>query len=981
MPRLRAGTPIATYRLQLSGSFDLDEARRVLPYLAALGVTHPYLAPIFRALPGSTHGYDVCQHTELNPELGGMEAYDRFVTDAAGLGMGIVLDFVPNHMSNDAATNEWWRDVLENGPSSPYARYFDIDWDPLKPELKDRLLLPILGEAYGEALERGALALHFVDGQLRLDYCGAHHIPVNPRRAPLVYEHDLGQLQNALGESSDALREFLSILTALKNLPAYTERDPQRIDERQREKSVARDRLVRLTADSAMVRDHIERAVAAFNGTPGDPASFDRLHELLQLQAYRLASWRTAADEINYRRFFDVNALAALRVEDPEVFDTIHRLLLALIRGGKATGVRLDHIDGLKDPLAYLTRLDRAARIGEAGVPTDAPPPYVVVEKILSTGESLRTEWPTAGTTGYTFLNEVNGVFVDGRAANRLRQVYARVVGETRAFEDVAYESKRLIVATALSSEFQVLAQAVNRLSEHDRRFRDFTFQSIRRALREVVACFPAYRTYVSSVGTAESDVTALDLALDEARRRNPAMESSVFDFLRYVLSPKVNESGDPPDALTDARLAIAMRFQQYTAPVQAKGVEDTAFYRYHALISLNEVGGDPTRVGHAVADLHRFNGRRLRQHPDEMLATSTHDTKRGEDSRARINVISEVPGDWRAAVSEWRRCNAPHRTVVDGHPAPDGNDEYLFYQALLGTWPVEHLANQPGEPALDHLAERMVEFMTKAIREAKLHTSWITPHVDYEAAVAHFTRRVLSLEHGARFLETFRTFASAISRAGVTNSLAQLILKCASPGVPDVYQGAELWDFSLVDPDNRRPVDWTRRQEAMRELEPLLERVMAPECPETAAGEVARLLDMWTDGRIKLFLTALALRWRSRHPLVFSRGEYIPVRARGLRRNHLVAFARRHGANVIMVVVPRLTMTLAAGRAWPVGDACWTQTTLLLPKQLAVGEFCNLTTGERVTPRDESGRRVLRMEQVLTVCPVALLWAGPVRP
>lgn len=956
--------PAATYRLQLHGGFPLDAARALVPYLAALGVSDCYCSPVFRATPGSTHGYDVSRHTEINPELGGEPAFAAFADALRAAGLGLILDFVPNHMSIDPRTNDWWRDVLENGPSSPSARHFDINWDPIKAELKDRLLLPILGEQYGDTLEQGRLCLRFERGALVLGY-GDLTLPINPRRAPVVYEHDLDTFTQTLGDDHAAVREFLSILTALKNLPPYVERDEARMQERQREKEVARERLERLADGRSSVREHIERALAAYNGTPGDPRSFDRLHELLEQQAYRLASWKTAADEINYRRFFDINELAGLRVEDPQVFDEIHRLVLTLAAEGRITGLRLDHIDGLFDPCAYFERL-------RATVTANGRPLYVVVEKILSAGEPLREDWPVDGTTGYTFLNEANGVFIDARSAKRLLRTYARFAGQVAPFGDVAYESKRLIVSTALTSEFQVLVQAINRLSEADRRSRDFTLGGIGRVLREVVACFPVYRTYVSAAGASAADTRVVDDAIAEARRRNPAVESSIFDFLRSILLPAPDSGGtaDP------AHLDVAMRVQQYTGPVQAKGIEDTAFYRYHALASLNEVGGDPRRIGRPVAAFHEANLARARRWPGEMLATTTHDTKRSEDARARINVLSEVPELWAGAVTRWRRLNASNRTRLPGGQAPDANDEYLFYQALTGTWPIAWYRQPPAEVPAE-LVQRLTAYMLKAVREAKRHTSWITPHVEYEDAVSRFIERSLTGRTAAAFLESFMPFADRIAPAGMVNSLAQLVLKIGSPGVADFYQGTELWDQSLVDPDNRRPVDFDERRRLLASLEPLLAAGVpggAAPIGTGHAGELSRLVEAWPDGRIKLLVTALGMRLRRSRPALLTGGAYRPLAVDGPAADHVVAFERSHDGDALIVAVPRLTARLAASSAGlPLGDEVWHDTAVQLDG--ATTRYRDLLTGvPHVASASAAGAR-LRLGDVFRYCPVALLW------
>ncbi|MEZ5418000.1 MAG: malto-oligosyltrehalose synthase [Vicinamibacterales bacterium] len=975
----------STYRLQLHAGFTFDDARAIVPYLASLGVTTCYLSPIFTATPGSTHGYDVCRHTEINPELGGESAFDAFAADAARHGLGLLLDFVPNHMSNDPHTNDWWRDVLENGPSSPYARYFDIDWAPVKPELENRLLLPVLGEPYGDALERGALQLAYDRGGLVVTY-GALAIPINPRRVPVVLEYGLDALEAALAGDEPTRREFLSVLTALRNLPPYTERDPARIAERHREKTVARERLEALTGASVEVRRHVDRALAAFNGVAGDPRSFDRLHDLLELQAYRLASWRTAADEINYRRVFDINALAGLRVEDPEVFDAIHRLVLDLVASGRADGLRLDHIDGLFDPAGYLEHLaaaTAAARAGGGGADEGrASPgrPFITVEKILSAGETLRADWPVDGTTGYAFLNDVNGVFVEGRRAKALQRVYAWFTGRQEAFADIAYESKRLIVSTDLSSEFQVLAQAVNRLSEHDRRFRDFTFGSIRRALREVVACFPVYRTYVTPRGATAADAAVVDAAIADARRRNPAMEWSIFDFLRWALLPPPAADAAELSAQDRARFDIAMRFQQYTAPVQAKGLEDTAFYRHHPLVSLNEVGGDPRRFGRGPAEFHRENAERQRRWPREMLATTTHDTKRSEDARARVNVLSELPEAWRAAVARWRTINAEHRTRIAGAWAPDARDQYLYYQTLLAAWPAGAFA--PGTPVPPDLVPRVSAYMHKAIKEAKLHTSWITPNEEYERATAAFVERTLTGRTAPEFLAAFLPFAGRVATAGMVNALAQLVLKLASPGIADVYQGTETWDTSLVDPDNRRPVDWQHRRHLLAAVEPLLARADVdapwPDGPE-ASDEIAGVLASWPDGRIKMLVTAIGLRLRRARPRLFTDGAYLPLAVDGEHTRSVVTFARWAAPDCLVAVVPRLTAPLTdERRPLPLGQETWDDTRVRVPSIAAGRRFRNLVTGAVLEPVTAGAAAYLHVGAVLAACPVALLWAEP---
>lgn len=994
----RRRLPLTTYRLQLEPGFGFREAAALVPWLARLGVTECHCSPWFRARPGSRHGYDVCDYGRLNDELGSEAEFEAFAAALAEHGLGCVLDFVPNHMAVEPVHNRWWHDLLEHGRASPFARFFDVDWDPVKPELRGKVLLPMLGDHYGSVLERGELRLHFEDGALDVR-CGGVARPIDPREYPRVLRVGLERLRARLAESSEALQELLSILTAFEHLPARDELAPERVAERLRESRLARERLARLVAASPEVRDHVEAALRTLNGEPGRPESFEALHQLLEAQAYRLACWKTAAHEINYRRFFDINQLVGLRMEDPEVFAATHALLLRLVRRNVVTGLRLDHVDGLFDPARYFERLqaaileERAAELLGWGEPCAeeqraalaawrdvqrradprgpaARPLWIVAEKILGAHERLPPEWPIAGTTGYDFLNDVNRLFVDPTGVRALREAYARFGGAIEPFADVAYECKQLISWTALASELNVLAHALNDLSEGDRRARDFTLDSLREALREVAACFPVYRSYVGPTGASPADRAAIDLALRRARRRNPAMEGSIFDFVRDVLLP---DAARLPPAECAARLAFAMRFQQYTAPLQAKGIEDTAFYRQVVLASLNEVGGEPEHDGDAVERFHAANARRLAGSPRAMLATMTHDAKRGEDARTRLDVLTELPDEWRRAVASWARINARCRRVVDDLEAPDRAEEWLCYQALLGCWPPEpegtaHRSAPPG------LVERVRDSMLKAVREAKVHTSWISPNEAWDRAVAGFVEEALSGPRAARFLAAFLPFQQRVARLGAIHSLAQVVLKVASPGVPDVYRGSELWDLSLVDPDNRRPVDFTLRRRLLDELEPWLD--LAARRPAAArAAFLDDLLRGWHDGRVKLFVTACALRWRRRLAALFVEGGYVPLEPAGAAAPHVVAFARRRGDATLLAIVPRLAAKLCdPGRAFPVGTAAWGEATLRVPDDGWPRSFENVLTGEHVAAVEQSGALELRVADAFATFPVALL-------
>ena len=977
----------STYRLQVHKGFPLTRATEVAGYLARLGVGGVYTSPYFTAAPGSTHGYDVFNHNEINAELGGSAAHAAFAAAVRDLGLTHIVDFVPNHMGIGTGGNAWWHDVLENGPSSPTAVFFDIDWAPVKAELQAKLLLPILGGQYGAVLERGELQLSYGDGSLVLHYF-EHELPINPRQAPRVYQLAVEPLARALGQDHLQVHEFQSIISSLQKLPAYTERDAERIAERQREKEVARARLARLAEEAPAVREVIEDAIRTFNGTPGQPASFDALHGLLEAQAYRLAYWRTASHEINYRRFFDINTLAGLRVEDPGVFDATHRLLEELIRGGAVHGVRVDHPDGLFDPARYFEMLqDLAARAWSLERTPGARPLYVVAEKILSTSERLPEGWAVHGTTGYNYLNDLNGLFIDAAQARRLRRVYAKLTGQNDPFEDVLYAAKQLIMDTAMSSELNVLAHTLDRIAESNRRSRDFTLESLRGVIQEVVACFPVYRTYVDQDGWRPADRAVVERAIARAQRRNPAMERSLFDFFRETVLPRdpgdvppgaERREGYPPadEAEARERLRFAMKLQQYTGPVQAKGLEDTSFYRYNVLLSVNEVGGDAARIGRTVEEFHEANAARARDWPLEMTSTATHDTKLGEDVRARVNAISELPDHWGREVSRWMRGNRGNRTLVDGDPAPDRADEYRFYQALAGVWPPELGADTREAPA--DLVERVREYMLKAVREAKVHTSWLTTNEVYEQALTSFVERSLTGAPGARFLEAFLPFQARLATVGALNSLAQVTLKLGSPGLPDFYQGTELWDFSLVDPDNRRPVDFDLRARLLNDVD----RVLALEERERTAA-VHEMVAQWRDGRIKLLLTAAGLRLRREAPALFQYGGYAPLATELTVPAGAVAFARTlppdeprpaGAVDAVIFAAPRLAAPLIDGDTPAVLGERWKTSRIMLPPSLQERTFVHVLTGAEIRPTRAAESAWIFLGEAFRDAPVAML-------
>jgi len=865
--------PASTYRWQLNHQFTFQDAVPLVEYLEELGISDCYASPLAMARPGSLHGYDVTDGSRLNPELGTREDLDHWAEQLRRHGMGLILDVVPNHMCVADSSNAWWWDVLENGPSSRFAQFFDIDWRPPKEELADKVLLPVLGDQYGRVLENQEIRIVHREGTFYVAY-EQMLLPLAPR-----------------------------------------------------------------------TRSLIGAAFQEINGRRGDPRSFDKLERLLAGQFYRLSFWRVAADEINYRRFFDINDLAAIRVEDPVVFAAAHALVFELVRQGVVSGLRVDHPDGLLYPEQYFQDLQQAC-----GADRQL---FLVAEKIVVGDETLRPTWAIHGTTGYGFLNFLNGVFVDSSKRRAFRRLYQSFTGWSQAYDDLVYESKKLILQVSMSSELNVLARKLDRISEQHRWSRDFTLESLRDALREVLACFPVYRTYIRSHQTQvdPEDRRHIVAAVRQARRRNPAMSGSVFEFLQSVLLLEDPEGLNEEQG--EERRLFVMRFQQFSGPIMAKGVEDTAYYRYYPLASLNEVGGDPEQFGVSVHFFHRKNLIRQTSWPHALLATSTHDSKRSEDVRARLNVLSEIPVQWQGAIRRWRQMNRSRKGTVAGLEVPSANEEYLLYQTLLGTWPLRPMnAEEHGD-----YAGRIQAYLEKALREAKVHSSWISPNTEYEEAVRGFVAAVLDPSPDNRFRVDFCQFQAAIARAGMWNSLSQVLLKIASPGVPDFYQGTEIWDFSLVDPDNRRPVDYILRRCLLAKLRPQGE--------ESATALVERLMSDPTDGAIKLYVTSRALRFRRDHRNLFAQGRYMPVRPAGERSNHVIAFARKLGTESAIAVAGRFFLNL--------GDS-WGDSVLLLPRELSGRSFQDVFTGRTVEVETHDGNRALPLAQVFSGLTVALL-------
>jgi (1->4)-alpha-D-glucan 1-alpha-D-glucosylmutase len=962
--------PDATYRLQFNRDFTFTQATALVPYLQRLGISHCYASPYLKARAGSRHGYDIVDHNALNPEIGSAGDFDQFVDTLREHGMGQVLDIVPNHMGVGGDDNGWWLDVLENGAASAYAQYFDIDWRPLKQALRGKVLLPVLGDHYGLVLERGKLKPGFdaQQGTFAVRYY-QHLFPLDPRTYPRILGEGIERLQAELGGTAE-LMELESLLVAFRNLPPCDETAAAKSEERRREKEILKRHLAELAQSSAPIRQFIADNVARF----GTSANQSLLHALLEEQPYRLAYWRVAADEINYRRFFDINDLAGLCMENAEVFAATHRFIIDLVVHGKLDGLRLDHPDGLYDPAQYYARLQQGivsaadALRNETAVPvTNAADglhlPYIVAEKILAAYEHLPEDWPIQGTTGYDFANLVNGLFVYAPAEREMDRIYHRFVRRQPGFDELLYERKKLIMKVSLSSELNVLANRLSQLAESDPLTRDFTLTALRDALTEVVACFPVYRTYVTGERVTGEDRRYVDWAIAQAKKRNPAADISIFDFIRDVLLLEGLAQRSP--TLQHAALELAMRFQQYTAPVMAKGLEDTTFYIYNRLVSLNEVGGDPRRFGVSINAFHYANQERARRWPHALLATSTHDSKRSEDMRTRINVLTEMASEWYQHLGRWSRVNRGKKRRVSEEWAPSRNDEYLLYQTLVGAWPLQ----PPDETALASFRERIRDYMLKAIREAKVYTSWINPNIDYEEAVVRFVEDLLSAPEQNPFLVDFIPFQQRIARAGMYNSLSQVLLKLTAPGVPDLYQGNELWDLSLVDPDNRRPVDYAQRQRLLQTLEPLVSLPEHEQC-----SRVRELLDHLDDSRAKLYLTWRTLVFRRAHDALFKAGSYIALAVVGPRAEHVCAFARYHEEDLVIAVATRWFTRLSEDGSPPIGRNIWQDSVIELPSDELAGRYCNILTGERLSATKREAKLVLALADVFANFPVALL-------
>jgi (1->4)-alpha-D-glucan 1-alpha-D-glucosylmutase len=944
--------PIATYRLQFNKNFTFNDASKILGYLRELGISEIYASPILTSRRGSGHGYDVTNPNHLDPDLGTEKDFDSFLSELAKHGMGLLLDIVPNHMAA-SSENPWWMDVLENGPDSAFSSYFDINWHPPSHNLDNKILLPILGRPFGEALDSGEFKLSFRNGKFQIEYFDSS-FPLAPRTYRAVLAHRIGRLSNVLDENSAAYQEYQGIVAALS---AISDRDTTPIeaasDKRVRFESI-RERLRQLAADSKEVTRFIDENLAEFNGQEGDPSSFSNLQRLLGEQYYVLVYWQNVNETINYRRFFTITDLVGMRVEDSLVFDATHSLILRLVSRGAVVGLRIDHIDGLRDPLAYLKRLqERLAAEDVAGSNGEA---YILVEKILARLEGLPPDWPVAGTTGYDYLNFANRILVNPTGAKAIERIYSDFIGRKMKFNDVLYQKKKLVMGTILGVEMRSLGRQLGELAAQARYARDLPRHELSEALIETTACFAVYRTYIRNLDLPAEATKVLEEALAQARQRKLALNPQCFDFLRDVLLLQ-NPAHDLPEH-REARLSFVLRWQQFTGPIVAKGLEDTSLYVYHPLLSLNEVGGDPAPDAICPLEFFQFISQRQKQWPHSMNASSTHDTKRAEDVRARISVLSETPQEWHKHLNHWAALNEKHKAGGNAAAVPDRNEEYFLYQTLLGMWPLEE-GHVPG------VLERLQSYAVKATREAMVHTRWARPNLAHEEKLKKFAAAILDENKSATFLEDFHEFLRHVEFYGMLNSLSQTLLKITTPGVPDFYQGSELWDLRLVDPDNRGTVDFARRIELLGGLK------RNPQQHEVQFIE--DLFKNWTDGRIKLYLIWKALGARRQFSELFTDGQFVPAEICGERAENITAFFRTSKSDRALIVAPKW---LAGSGMEKEADArlkFWGHTSIILPHKSS-RSWRNVFTGESIESFLNGQQGSIEVATVLSHFPVALL-------
>jgi (1->4)-alpha-D-glucan 1-alpha-D-glucosylmutase len=956
MPTLPTGLVSATYRLQFNKDFTFQDAAKIIDYLSQLGISHVYASPILSARRGSTHGYDAIDPTRLNPELGTEADFAALQDKLREYGLGLILDIVPNHMSA-SSENSWWMDVLENGPESAYASYFDIDWHPPSRMLEGKVLLPVLGRPFGEALEHQELKLVLTEGKFFVQYFESL-FPLAPSTYHLILKRRLNELRTFLGQDSPVYQEYSGIVAAAAAISDATIQGRDAAGEKRLQFEALRQRLRQLVGKETKINEFIQQNLKGLEGNRKEPSSFTSLESLLAQQHYVLAYWQNVNEEINYRRFFTINDLVGLRMQDPLVFDATHALVLRMVEQKSLNGLRIDHIDGLRDPLGYLLQLSERVGSDTRSVTSLSIP--IFVEKILARDEQLTTSWPVAGTTGYEFANALNCLFVDPAGAKAIEQVYSRFLGRELIYEDVLYQKKRLVMATLLGVEVRALEHQLQVLARDDRYAREIPRSELDQALIETTAHLSVYRTYIRNLEVSAQDEQRIEQALRNAQARTPQLPSRSFDFLCDVLLLRNRHHLLPGQR--EARLAFTMRWQQFTGPIMAKAFEDTFLYVYNPLISLNEVGGDPRPSTAISMDFSKFVINRLRDFPNALNATTTHDTKRGEDVRARISVLSEIPEEWRQHLDRWSKLNARHRKSIDGQAVPDRNEEIFLYQTLLGAWPLE-------QRDFSSLSERMQAYLVKATREAMVHTRWTQPNMRHERALQGFVSSIIKSGSKNDFLHDFGGFQECIGYYGMINGLSQTLLKIASAGIPDFYQGSELWDLRLVDPDNRQRVDFDKRNAMLASL-PLAD---LPQTDESTLTSLSDLTHDWKDGRIKLYLICKALQFRAQNAMLFSEGQFLSLECRGKHHEHVAAFARPHRKDWVLIVVPRWLARAGYPTNLDGSDRFWGNTSIGV-QEAAPASWKNIFTGETVETHGTGRKRGLHVGPLLRNFPVSLL-------
>ncbi|MBD2041278.1 malto-oligosyltrehalose synthase [Microcoleus sp. FACHB-672] len=924
--------PTTTYRIQFHAGFNFDSAKQIVSYLAELGISDLYASPIFKAREGSTHGYDVVDPNQLNPELGTQENFEALVKEIQAHSMGWVQDIVPNHMAYDSQ-NVMLMDVLENGADSDYFDYFDIAWNAPYGDNPEGVLAPLLGNFYNECLENGEIQLNYDQTGLSVNYYSLK-LPIRIESYARFLTYHLGKLGKSLGRHHPDFVKLLGVLYIIKNIPAEA-KGRERYDQLTFVKAL----LWELYENQPEFKTFVDGNLTTFNGEAGNPESFNLLDSLLVDQFYRLSFWKVGAEEMNYRRFFTVNELISMRVENPKVFYKTHSLITQLVEEGKFTGLRIDHIDGLYDPAQYLERLREKA--GDS---------YITVEKILEPQEELPTNWPIQGTSGYDFLNYVNGIFCQTENEEKFSEIYTRFTGIRTPYEQLVLEKKALILDKNLAGDADNLAKLLKKIAEQSRYGRDFTVYGLKTALLEVLKAFPIYRTYIDSQGINETDRACIQEVIEKAKEQVPILLKEL-NFIEKFLSL------DYEDFLTEEqkaqRLYFVMRLQQMTGPLMAKGFEDTFLYVYSRLLSLNEVGGAPIHFGIPLEKFHELNQQDQKNWPHKMNATATHDTKRGEDVRARLNVLSEIPDEWEQQVRTWSDMNRSKKTRAKRRMIPDANDEYFFYQTLVGTFPFDGVVDS-------EYIERMKNYVIKAVKEAKVHTAWLRPDSEYEAAYMAFVDSVLDSANENQFIKEFLPFQKLVAHYGIFNSLAQTLLKGTSPGVPDFYQGTEFWDLSHVDPDNRRPVNFEHRVSVLREIKDQVQKDPRKLTEDLIANK--------EDGRIKLFLIAQLLEARKQNRELFLEGDYQPLEVTGKFKDHIVAFARSYGGKTAITITPRFLTGLIQPDEYPLGEQVWADTQIKLPTGTPS------SWKDAISSHSIQGNGRLSIGEILQHYPVALL-------